>query len=162
MTRRRAFWAIIAICILGWWIPHVNTGLRYGTILILVGYTGIAAVLARRNTGFRREAAVCGAGSIGLVFAPSWAIPIIALPVILLTRAYLDVGVQILSHYVRHGRLPEAQANQVERDDQHSGQSDETVPPPRRQLRDSTQHRQQSRQLEPDLDTDSLRNNRWR
>lgn len=162
MTRRRAFWTIIATCILGWWIPQINTGLRYGTILILVGYTGIAAVLARRNTVFRRAATVCGAGSIGLVFVPSWAIPVIALVVILLTRAYLGVGVQILSHYVRHGRLPEAQVEQVARDDPRRGQSDDTAPPPRRQLRDPTQPRQQSHQLEPDLDTDSLCNNRWR
>lgn len=162
MNRRTVVRAIIATCILGWWSPHVTTGLRYATILILIGYTGIAAVLARHDTVFKRVAAVCGAGSIGLGFAPAWMIPVVALLVLLLTEAYLDGDAQILPHYLQHGRPPDPQADQEERDGQRRDRPAATTPPPDWNPGEPAQRQQHSRQLEPDLDTDSLRNNRWR
>lgn len=141
-------WAIIATSISGWWLPHVNTGLRYTTTLILVGYTGIAAILALRNTVFRQVAAVCAAGSIGLVFAPAWMIPVVAMPVIMLTGAYLYVGAYLIRHYMQHGQLPPLREGPFEGDDQRDDQPTDSAP--------SQSPRHHSRQMEPDLDTDSL------
>lgn len=162
MTRRITAWAIIATCILGWWLPQVNTGLRYSTFLILLGYTGIAVVRARRNTVFRHVAAVCGAGSIWLLFVPSWTIPLIASAVILLTETYLDGGLQAISDPVYRGRLPAAPADQGDRDDQRRERPTATASSPGGSPDEPDRYRQQSRQLEPDLDTTSLRNDTWR
>lgn len=142
---------IIATCILGWWIPQVNTGLRYTTVLIFVAYTGIAAVLTLRNTVFRRVAAICGGCSIGILFAPSWLIPIVALPIILLTVAYLDIGAQVIPHYLRHGELSTPEADHGN----GYGQRIDTIPVSQHPIA-LAQRQQHSRQMEPDLDTDSL------
>lgn len=160
MTRRTT-WIVLAIGFLCWWSPQINTGLRYATILILVGFTGIAALLTLRNTAFRRVAAVFGAGCVGLVFAPTWLIPVV-FTVIGLTGTYWDVAAPILAHYRQHGRLPESVADHEVHDGQRRDRPADTPPLLDGDRGEPVHRRQHRRQLEPDLDTDSLRNDRWR
>ena len=152
MTSKTVIWAAIAVCLLGWWSAPLNRGLRFIAILSLLGYTGVAALRALCGTASKGDVAIYGAGSIGLISAPSWLIPIAALPVLTLTVIVLYASVTNLLHFVWPG-LTTGETEQDETGDYRRYQPADTGPV----SPDQPSGESARRHLEPDLDTDSLR-----